>query len=184
MKKLKLMEAGNPILRKKAKKTSVKFLNSKKGKELVKNMIHTMRETKGVGLAAPQVSEHIQLVVMEMRPSKTRPGIKHKGPIVAMNPKIVSYSKEMINGAEGCLSLKGIVGDVKRSKNITVHYTNEKGEKIIENANKYWARIFQHEIDHLNGIIYMDRVEDKKSVMTSSEYEKRMLKKKKAKSRK
>ncbi len=179
MKILKRLEIGNPILRSKAKKVSLKFLKTTKAKELIKEMIYTMRKTGGVGIAAPQINHPIQIVAMEMRFTKDRPNIKPKGPIVVVNPKITHFSKEKITGWEGCLSIMAIRAQVPRSKSITVSYVNEKGEKIIENADGLWARIFQHEIDHLNGIIYIDRVTDTKSIMTFSEFKKRILKKKK-----
>ncbi len=179
MKVLKRLEIGNPDLRKNAKKVSALFLKSAKGKSLVKKMLYTMRRTNGIGLAAPQIGEKIQLVVMELRPTKSRPKLKHKGPIIVANPKIISYSKNKINGWEGCLSFEDVRAQVPRSKNVTVSYLNEKGEKVIEKAEDLWARVFQHEIDHLNGIIYIDRVEDTKTIMTFSEYKKRILSKKK-----
>ncbi|MBI2003424.1 MAG: peptide deformylase [Parcubacteria group bacterium] len=177
MKILPRTQFGNPILRAKAKKVSLNLLNKGKFRKLVKQMIYTMRQTGGVGLAAPQIGESLSLAVMETRPTPTRPKLKRKGPIVIINPRIVKYSKEKISDWEGCLSFENIRGSVPRSKTITVEYHNEKGEKIIEKAIGLWARIFQHEIDHLNDIVYIDRVEDTKTIMTLGEFKKRILKK-------
>ncbi len=179
MKKLEVKEIGNPILRKRAKKASLKFVQSKKGKELIQNMIFTMRKTNGIGLAAPQVGEPIQLVVLEIRPTKMRPKLKKEGPFVVVNPRITSYSKEKVSDWEGCLSFKGYVAKVPRSKSITVSYHDEKGIRIVKKVSDLWARMFQHEIDHLNGFIYVDRVVDTKSYMTRAEYMKPAPKKKK-----
>lgn len=169
---------GNPILRKKAKKVPLNFLKTRKFKGLTKRMIYTMRCMHGVGLAAPQIGELISIAVMEMRPTKTRPGLEKKGPIIIVNPKIVKYSREKVKDWEGCLSFNGVRGSVPRSKVITVEYYSEKREKIREKATGLWARIFQHEIDHLNGVVYVDRMKDMKSLMTLQEFERRVLKKK------
>jgi peptide deformylase len=178
MKVIKFTQFGNPILRSKAKKVSIQFLKTPKGKTLIKNMIYTIRRKHGIGLAAPQIGKPLQIVVMEIRPTRIRPKQKHKGPIIVINPKITKFSKIKNNDWEGCLSIRGIIAIVPRSKNIVVKYYNENGKKIIEKTNGLWARIFQHEIDHLNGIGFIDRIEDTKSIMTISEYKKRILKKK------
>lgn len=178
MEVLSRTQFGNPILRAKTKRVSLNFLGKDKFKKLVKQMIYTMRRTGGVGLAAPQIGISLSLAVMETRPTPTRPKLGRKGPIVIVNPRIVKYSKEKITDWEGCLSFKGVRGSVPRPKTITVEYYNEKGEKVVEKATGLWARIFQHEIDHLNGIVYIDRVEDTKTIMTLGEFKKRILSKK------
>ena len=181
MKILPRTQFGNPILRTNAKNVPLKFLKTAKFKKLTKQMIYTMRRTHGVGLAAPQIGESLNLAVMEMRPTKTRPNLKRKGPIVVVNPKIVKYSKEKVADWEGCLSFYGARGSVPRSKAVTVEYHNEKSEKIIEEATGLWARIFQHEIDHLNGTVYVDQMKDMTKLITLQEFKKRVLNKKKKK---
>lgn len=178
MKILARTHFGNPILRKKAKKVSVAFLKTPKFKKLEREMIHTMRRVDGIGLAAPQIGQPFALAVMETGPTKTRPNIKVRGPITIINPKIISYSKEKKREWEGCLSFEDVRGNVSRPKSITVSYLNNKGEKIREKAEGLWARLFQHEIDHLNGIVYLDRMEDMKSIMTLQEFKKRIVSKK------
>ena len=179
MKVLPRTELGNPVLRKKAKRVPLQSLKTKKTKGLIEQMIYTMRRAGGVGLAAPQIGQSISLAVMEMRKTKSRPNLKPKGPIVIVNPKITKYSKKKSSEYEGCLSLRGVRGKVPRSESITVEYYNEKGEKVAEEASGFWARIFQHEIDHLNGVAYVDRIEDTKTIMTLGEFKERVLKKKK-----
>jgi peptide deformylase len=176
MKILPRTEFGNPILRAKAKKVPLSFLQTTKFKTLAKNMIYTMRRSGGVGLAAPQVGESLQIAVMEIRTTPTRPNQKHQGPIVIVNPRITSFSKELEKGWEGCLSLKGVRGLVPRPKSITVQYYNVDGEMVVEKASGLWARIFQHEIDHLNGLGCIDKM-DTKTIMTIAEFKKRVLKK-------
>jgi len=177
MKVLPRIQFGNPILRAQAKKVPLSFLKTAQGRTLIQRMIYTMRRAPGVGLAAPQIGESLALAVMEMRPNPTRPNIARKGPIVIVNPKITKYSSKKVSDWEGCLSFGGVRAQVPRSESITVEYYNEHGEKIVEKATGLWARIFQHEIDHLNGFVYVDRVKDTKSFMTLSEFKKRVLKK-------
>ncbi|MFA6227067.1 MAG: peptide deformylase [Candidatus Paceibacterota bacterium] len=178
MKLLNCVEFGNPILRLRAKKVTLNFLKSKTGKTFMKDMLYTMRKSKGIGLAAPQIGKSLQIIVMEIRPTPERPKQKQKGPVFAINPKIINYSKKIITDWEACLSLGRIYALVPRPKTVTVEYYNQDSKKITEKASGLWARIFQHEIDHLNGLSFMDRVKDFKSIMTSSEFIKRVAKKK------
>jgi peptide deformylase len=179
MKMLPRTEFGNPILRRKAKNVPLKTIRTPAFKKLVQQMLYTMRRAQGVGLAAPQINKPLQLAVMEMHPTKTRPRLPHKGPIVVVNPKLVGVSKNKKRDWEGCLSFRNVRGHVPRSTTITVQYLNEKWESIREQATGFWARIFQHEIDHLNGIVYVDRMDDMRTLMTKKEFVKRILKKKK-----
>jgi peptide deformylase len=177
MKVLARTEFGNPILRQRAKNVPLKQLKMSSFKKLIVQMIYTMRRVHGVGLAAPQIGKSLQLAVIETRPSQFRPKLKKRGPIVVVNPKIISYGKDKAKDWEGCLSFEGARGRVPRSKEITVEYFNEKGEKVTERAKGLWARIFQHEIDHLNGVVYVDRMENMISLMAVGEFKKRVLKK-------
>ncbi|MEK7514446.1 MAG: peptide deformylase [Patescibacteria group bacterium] len=168
---------GDPILRKKAKKISFSLFRTRKGKELIRRMLYTMFRTKGVGLAAPQVGKSIALAVMRMIPFSRHPDLERIGPIVIVNPKITNYSRKKLYDWEGCLSCSGMRGLVPRSKEITVEYYNLHGEKVVERAKGYWARIFQHEVDHLNGNLYIDRMDDIKTLMTLKELKKKLKKK-------
>ncbi|MFA6430580.1 MAG: peptide deformylase [Candidatus Paceibacterota bacterium] len=179
MKSLPITKFGDPILRSKAKRVDLKFLKTSKFKTLIKDMVHTMRRNHGIGLAAPQIGKSLQIVVMETRPSKARPDAEHRGPFFVINPKITSYSKNKVKGWEGCVSIHGIMAIVSRSKKVSVSYYNENGKKILEEVSGLWARLFQHEVDHLNGIGFLDRVEDTKTIITLEEFNKRFTKKKK-----
>lgn len=174
MKILRRTEFGNPILQKKAKKVLMKTIGTTSFQTLVKQMIYTMRRAGGVGLAAPQIGKGIQLAVMETRPTKTRPNLKRSDVIVTVNPRITYRSKEMQPSWEGCLSCEGIRGKVPRAKTISVEYYDECGEKVIAAAGGLWAAIFQHEIDHLNGITFLDRMRDMKTLMTLKEFRRRI----------
>ncbi len=177
MKMLSRTQYGNPILRSKARTVSLSFLKTKKFQNLRMNMIYTMRRTHGVGLAASQIGEPLSIAVIETRPTPTRPKLMKRGPITIINPRIISYSKNKKADWEGCLSFPNVRGSVSRPESIIVTYQDENGKKITEKATGLWARILQHEIDHLNGIVYLDRMENMKSIMTLQEFKKRVLKK-------
>ncbi|MEI6420275.1 MAG: peptide deformylase [bacterium] len=171
-KKIDFIEFGNPQLRKKAKKVALTFLNTSKSKNLFKKMFNIMRQGNGVGLAAPQIGINLQIVVAEIRPTPTRKKLKKSLPSVLINPKIIVYSKNIVSDWEGCLSIPGIYAKVPRPNSIVVQYLNEYGQRVTEKASGLWGRIYQHEIDHLNGIGFMDRVKDLKTVITGNELKK------------
>ena len=148
-----------PILRRKAKPVT-KF--DKELQVLIDDMIETMREAPGVGLAAPQVNIPQQLAVIEYAEGEdeeeenedTPP--KPKKLYVLINPEIVKASEEKIMGVEGCLSIPGIQGEVERHEAIQVKALNRYGKPQKLKVDGWMARIFQHEIDHLNGVLFTD----------------------------
>ncbi|KXK12582.1 MAG: peptide deformylase [Chloroflexi bacterium OLB14] len=150
----------NPILRKKAKPVN-KF--DKDLQTLIDDMFETMREAPGVGLAAPQINLPMQLAVIEYaegeddedRPEDAPP--PEKKMFVIINPEITKVSEEKVLGIEGCLSIPGLVGEVERHHAIEVKALNRHGNPIKIKAEGWLARIFQHEIDHLNGVLYTDK---------------------------
>jgi peptide deformylase len=159
---LKIIDVKNPILRLKAKPVS-KF--DKKIKALARDMEDTLENQKdpeGVGLAAPQVAKSLQLFIINYRNQKK----------VIINPKIIEISKEKATPKtkkgknsilEGCLSLPHYYGPIKRNKSIKLEYKNLEGKEIIEEFNGFMAQIVQHEIDHLNGITFIDRIIEQKA---------------------
>ena len=177
MRVLARTQFGNPILRKRATDVPLSALKTKVFKRLVKNMIYTMRKAQGVGLAAPQIGKSIRLVVIELHPTKTRPNLKKYGPIVVINPRITRKGKKTSDW-EGCLSFEGTRARVPRARSVVVEYFDEEGKKVKEKASGLMARIFQHEVDHLDGITFTDRIEDMKTLMTVEEFAKRVLKQK------
>lgn len=140
------------ILRRKAHKVSDFGLQFQ---TLVDDMVETMRKAPGVGLAAPQVAESVRLIVVEYgdeENEETSPKL-----YVIANPEITRTSQDILVGTEGCLSIPGIQGDVERFVNITVKGVNRHGRPMTVKAKGWLARIFQHEIDHLEGILFVDR---------------------------
>lgn len=178
MKTLPRTQFGHPVLRRKARQVPLSYLKTPAFRRLVRLMVGTMRRAEGVGLAAPQVGVPLRLAVMEMRPTPTRPTLPHKGPIVIVNPHIIKRSGTGEDW-EGCLSLPGVRGKALRARGVVVAYLDADGKKTVERARGLWARVFQHEIDHLDGILYVDRMADMKTLITLSEFKKRVLAKRK-----
>jgi peptide deformylase len=142
------------VLRRKAHKVT-DF--DKDFQQLVDDMVETMREAPGVGLAAPQLGVSQQLIVVEYNVDNIDDENAKKKLFVVANPVILQKSEETENGVEGCLSIPGLVGDVERFSQITIKGQNRRGQPVKIKANGWLARIFQHEIDHVEGILFTDR---------------------------
>jgi len=147
----------DPILRRKAR-TVTTF--DKKLQAVIDDMIETMRVAPGVGLAAPQVGISERLIVVEYYENKQaeEAGEDAKKKVWAiLNPEIVKASEEKVMGVEGCLSVPNLVGEVERHESVQVKGLNRRGQPMRVKAQGWLARIFQHEIDHLNGVVFTDR---------------------------
>jgi len=142
----------NPVLRRKARKIT-QF--GKDFQELVDDMIETLRAAPGVGLAAPQVGVSSRLVVVEYGDDEDENAPKKL--FVVVNPDIIETSEEKVLGIEGCLSIPGLVGEVERFNRVVIKGLNRYGKPTKIKAEGWLGRIFQHEIDHLDGIVYPDR---------------------------
>jgi peptide deformylase len=143
---MKILEYPNEILREKS--AEVKNPTSTKTKQLILDMIQTLRANNGLGLAAPQVGKNIRLCVIEIENEL----------FVLINPEIKSLSKEEVVSEEGCLSFPNKFMDVQRHKRIKIKATDLNGKKQIIRARGLLARAIQHEIDHLDGVLIVDRV--------------------------
>ncbi len=142
---------------------------------LIDNMIETMREANGVGLAAPQIGQSIQLAVIESLPKEDEDGNEipdSRELFVIANPKIVWESREVVDGIEGCLSIPGYVGEVERAVSVRVRAQDRTGKKIKLRLDGWTARIFQHEIDHLHGVLFLDKLTAEENVWTDEEFHK------------
>jgi peptide deformylase len=146
-----IVKVPDPVLRRKAHKVS-EF--DKDLQVLIDDMIDTMRDEPGVGLAAPQVGISSKVVVVEFGDEEDPE--KPQRLYTVVNPEIVDKSEEQEMGIEGCLSIPGLVGEVERHSSIVVKGLNRHGRPIKVKANGWLARIFQHEIDHLNGVLFTD----------------------------
>jgi peptide deformylase len=165
---LEILQIGNPVLRQR----SIKITRFDQAlSKLADDMIETMHEANGAGLAAPQVGVNKRLIVVEMPDSEDYP---HPGERwVLCNPEIVKASRETEVGQEGCLSVAGYVGMVERATSVVVRGQDLAGHSVRLKAKDFLARAFQHEIDHLNGVLYVDIAEEG-SVMTIQELEQRL----------
>ncbi len=156
---LTIITPTNPILRRKARPVSDP--RAPEIQRLIDDMIVTMRDAPGVGLAAPQVAEAIRLAVIEYAPDPEDLPEDAEPPkpklYVIINPEITARSEEMVDGAEGCLSIPGYAGTVSRHQAVTVKALNRQGRPIKIKADGWLARIFQHEIDHLDGVLFIDK---------------------------
>ncbi len=153
-----IVNLPEPILRRKAKPVT-KF--DKDLQILIDDMIETMREAPGVGLAAPQINISQQLAVVEYaegeeEESEDAPP-RPKKLFVLINPEITKASEEKVIGVEGCLSIPGLLGEVERHESVQVKALNRHGSLVKLKVEGWMARIFQHEIDHLNGVLFTDR---------------------------
>jgi peptide deformylase len=171
---LSILQYGDPILR--AKGRRIEEIDDRT-RELASNMIETMHAVNGVGLAAQQIGEAIQLTVLDVSQIEDRPTtMKLNGedvdpvaamPLVLVNPKI-DLGGETEMGTEGCLSFPEITGDIERAKSIVVHAQNLDGEPIEIETIGFLARAIQHEVDHLNGILFIDRMSSAAKTSLSS----------------
>lgn len=148
-----VIKLPHPTLRRKAHKV-VDFNSDLQA--LFEDMIDTMRDEPGVGLAAPQVNISQRLIVVEYPIDDSIPDAEPKI-FVLVNPTITNQSEEKVKGVEGCLSVPNLFGEVERSQSITITGQNQFGKKTTINAQGWLARIFQHEVDHLNGVLFVDR---------------------------
>jgi peptide deformylase len=154
-----IVHLPEPILRRKAKPVT-RF--DKDLQTLIEDMIETMREAPGVGLAAPQIDLPMQLAVVEYAEGEDEEEnedapAKPKKLYVLINPEITRVSDEKVMGVEGCLSIPGLIGEVERHEAIQVKALNRHGSPVKLKVDGWMARIFQHEIDHLNGVLFTDK---------------------------
>ena len=150
---LEILTFPDPRLRIKSKPVT-KF--DAEFQQLVDDMLETMRAAPGVGLAAPQIGEPLQLVVIEYNDDEEDEDAKPKRYILA-NPQFIWFSDEKVTDLEGCLSVPGFTGTVERSEAVSLKAQNRFGKPVKLNVDGWLARIFQHEIDHLNGVLYIDK---------------------------
>ena len=163
-----ILTLGDPRLRLKGEPVDSfgKYLH-----ELLDDLTHTMRDAPGVGLAAPQISKSVQIVTLECEENKRYPEAGGIPLTVLVNPRITRYSDETALGWESCLSLIDFRGQVRRSREVTVTACNREGEKIVIEATGFLAIVLQHEIDHLNGKVFIDRMEDLTKLAYMEEFE-------------
>ncbi len=170
-KPLEIAQLGHAVLRQQAKK--IHNVHDPEIVKMIEEMLYTLSESNGVGLAAPQVFLSFCIVIIASRPSERYPSAPKMEPVVMLNPGYEKLSDTVKKDWEGCLSIPGIRALVPRYSQIKINYTDCQGKQKELIANDFIARIFQHEYDHLNGLLYLDRVEDNKDIISESEFQKK-----------
>ncbi|ARV62766.1 peptide deformylase [Nostocales cyanobacterium HT-58-2] len=170
---LPIIQLGDPILRQKA--NLVENIKDERIQKLIDDLTATVAKANGVGIAAPQVAESLRLFIVASRPNPRYPNAPEMEPTAMINPKITAHSTEMVKGWEGCLCIPGIRGRVPRSQKIEVEYTDRNGKLQKQELTDFVARIFQHEYDHLDGIVFLDKVESTLDIITEQEYQKQVI---------
>ena len=168
---LRILEAGDPVLRERAREVAPEELPALQG--LIDAMIATMREAGGAGLAANQIGERHRILVAEV---DHNPRYPYKPPLpltVMVNPVIEPLGSATIPIIEGCLSVPGLRGELERFAAIRVRYLDREGHERETTYEGLSAGTFQHEVDHLDGILFLDRVADPRTFMTWEEFERR-----------
>ena len=168
-----IAQIGHPILRNKTKDIPINEIKSENTQKIIEKMIKTMRKHNGAGLAANQIYEPIRICIIEVLDN---PRYKHLNTIplkVLINPKvIIKKDSTTFNSYEGCLSVPNLRGKVKRYNTINVTYYNMDAKKITEDIKGLESIVYQHEIDHLDGYLFTDKVEDNSTLVTYENYQK------------
>ena len=171
---LKIARMGHPVLGKRAESVSFPFAPGIRN--LVRNMIETMIDANGAGLAAPQVHVPLRVVVFQAPQERTDPGLSqaerydHTAPLtVLINPELEILDNETEGGWEGCLSVPGLRGYVERPAHVRYRGLDLEGQAVVRTARGFHARVVQHELDHLDGILYPSRMRDLKQLIFESE---------------
>jgi peptide deformylase len=168
----RILEIGHPVLRERAREITPEELRSEDVQALIDDMIDTMRAANGAGLAANQVGETLRIAVVEV--TEGNPRYPYKPPIpltVIVNPQIEPLDRETAQINEGCLSVPNLRGEVPRHLRISVRYFDREGVEHEELKSGLTAGTFQHEVDHLDGTLFVDRVTDPRTLSTWAEFE-------------
>ncbi|MFM2078121.1 MAG: hypothetical protein RJA49_2011 [Actinomycetota bacterium] len=167
-----ILHVGNPLLRERSREVTREELASPAMQQLVDDLIDTMHAASGAGIAAPQIGELVRIATIEVT---TNPRYPYKPPIpltVVVNPVVEFLDEELVDVNEGCLSVPNMRGNVMRHVNIRVRYWDRQGNEHDEVKRGLTAGTFQHELDHLDGVLFLDRVFDTTTLTTWEQFEK------------
>jgi peptide deformylase len=162
-------QLGHPVLRKKA--LPVEDIKDPEIQKLINDLIATVMDADGVGLAAPQVYQSLKIFILASHPSTRYPNAPKMEPEAIINPRVISASETKTKDWEACLSIPGIRGLILRHQSIVAEYTTRDGARIKKEFDGFVARIFQHEFDHLEGLVFLDRLESNKDIISEKEYQ-------------
>jgi peptide deformylase len=166
-----IVHVGNPVLRERSREVTREELASPEMQQLIDDLIDTMRAANGAGIAAPQIAEPVRIATIEVT-SNPRYPYKPRIPLtVVVNPIVEALDDEMVEINEGCLSVPNMRGNVMRHVNVRVRYLDRHGVEHDEVKRGLTAGTFQHELDHLDGVLFLDRVHDTRSLTTWEDFE-------------
>ena len=167
---LKVARMGHPVLRTRAREIDRSELKQPSMQKLIDDMIDTMHEYHGVGLAGPQIHEGLRIFVAAITPDNEEPLSPENEPMVFINPVITAVGNEIVEDWEGCLSIPDIRGRVPRARAINVTAMDRHGGTIDVTSHDFPARVIQHETDHLDGVLFLDRMRTFESLAFLEEY--------------
>lgn len=168
------IETDDDVLRRIA--DPVKNISSEEIQNLIDKLMSTCKKAKGMGIAAPQIFHSKQIFIMSSHPNTRYPNAPLMKPVAVINPEIIRQSEEKEKDWEGCLSVPDLRGLVPRSTTIEVTYSNRLGEHVSTRYHGFLSRLFQHEYDHLKGILFIDKVLSKADIILEKEYQDRAKK--------
>ncbi|MGB6016502.1 MAG: peptide deformylase, partial [Nodosilinea sp.] len=171
-----LLTLGDPVLHQRAQpvewpvKWPVDLVDDWHLQQLINQLLETMRSANGVGIAAPQLGYALRVLVVASRPNLRYPHAPVMEPVVMINPRLVAASDELEMGWEGCLSVPGVRGRVPRHRVVEVEYCDRHGQPQHQVWEDFVARIFQHEADHLEGRVFLDRIQSETDLLSEKAY--------------
>ena len=164
-----IAQLGAAVLREQAKTADYQAESTR---AIIADMLATLADSNGVGIAAPQIYEAVRIVIIASRPTPRYPDAPEMAPVVMLNPAYQPLADDMEKDWEGCLSIPGIRAQVPRYKHIEITFTDQQGHIINQRYDNFIARVFQHENDHLDGLVYLDRVTDSDDIISEKEFQK------------
>ncbi|MBI3318650.1 MAG: peptide deformylase [Candidatus Omnitrophica bacterium] len=167
---LKVARLGHPVLRRKARRVSPRQVGSPGVQALIRDMVETMREYDGVGIAAPQVHLALQIAAIGVDHNPRYPKARRIPLTLLINPRVRPASRRQVKDWEGCLSVEGLRGRVPRWHSVEVEAYNAQGKPVRFRASGFFARVIQHEWDHLQGKVFLDRMTDLSTLTHLTEY--------------
>jgi peptide deformylase len=167
----KIIRMGHPTLRSIAQLVPDAAIGSAELDRLIEDMVDTLHDYGGIGLAAPQIDEPLRLAIVEISGGPSRYGEIETLPLTTfINPSVTVLNPTAAGHWEGCLSVPGLRGYVERPQHVRVDYTTVTGEAAVLELSGFWATVFQHEFDHLDGCLYIDKISDSRLLMFEEEY--------------
>lgn len=166
---LEIAQLGAPVIRERA--VEIADIHDPQLQALIDDLFATVADENGMGIAAPQVSVSKRIIILSPKPNSRYPYAPTMEPTVMINPEMLWASSEMEKDWEGCLTVPGIRGIVPRHQAIRIRYHTRQGVMVEAAYEGFLARVFQHEVDHLDGVVFLDRVESTKDLVTEKEWQ-------------